>query len=71
MEKQTNLITFGMGIREVVIPAEGNNVTIPLQIIIKETTVERMKVLHQHLGTPGKLYKAPKLVGPKFGSGYF
>ena len=53
--EQTNLITIGIGIQEVVILADGKNITTPLRTIIKEIKVEQMKFCSTDiLGTFGK-----------------
>ena len=50
----------GIRIQEVNIPADRNNITIPLQIIIKQTEVKQMKVLHLTSGRPREIIQASK-----------
>ena len=61
MEGQINLVMVGVEIQEVVISADGNNITTPPQIIIKETNIEQMKVLNLTSGNPRKTIQASKI----------
>ena len=58
--EKTNPIIVGIGIREVIIPADGNNITIPLQTIIKQTKVQQIKVLQRKSGSPKEKIEASK-----------